>query len=268
MNFRTILAILIAALSLCACQSAHTRVDPAPLDIEPEPADPRSFSGYGKQFYTATSFDLNAEIVTTDLEVRTCMQKHLAAVTAVDSYCGELADTEYSRVPAALTLEYDHTQKADHYVYTTRISLRSRNIGELAQIQADLIEHGVNRLGEAQLFTENPVAVRRQARDLAVANAREQAEYLEQALGWGGFEILNIQLQGEQRHYLINVGGNPASGAFGNRAGSGRRPSGKSSVGNNAFIDAKITLTIRPLPKRSAPAAKSALPGSETPTPN
>lgn len=173
---------------------------PAP----PEPAAKSlSMEGYGKVFYDADVCDLAFRVVTiADDDLAESFNRHRRKTEEIgefmmeyggpDTICAATATVlhrQERRVGGTLVEEFQY--RTD---YTARFTIRE----DVGVLQHELITRGVNQITSMELRSSKYNELLRKARDLALADAREKADYIAQVTGWEIAEVEDVQL-GEVR---------------------------------------------------------------------
>lgn len=86
--------------------------------------------------------------------------------------------------------------RIDGYSVSNQLTVHVRDLGTIGEVLDSLISAGVNQMGGLSFAVDEPDALLNQARQAAVADAREQAELLTQAAGVSLGRIISITQTG------------------------------------------------------------------------
>jgi uncharacterized protein YggE len=181
-------------------------------------------SGFGRVFYEPDAFDLLFGIVTEDVDVQVCKERHLAATKNVKSFLDEhkaqfvslkqdatVLGTSWQNVPRA------PSDRGRVYRFESKYMARIKNPTSLVLLQEGLISSGVTDIYELDTFSENMPKLFEQARKEAIKDAKGKAQLAAQELGWSLQSAASISFQdGEDPYYYWRVRGK-ASQAYGSR---------------------------------------------------
>lgn len=194
-----------------------------------------SFSGFGRVFYEADSYDLSFAVVTENPDVAACKREHMAAVIAVDKFLqGQRGITSSLKRDAAGLQLLSLSSERRVYRFTTGYTARVTDANSLTAFQGGLIEAGVTQISGLDTFSEQLPELIDKARRLAIQDARHKAQLVADELGWRVKRATSVTLQ--EGGYA-----QAASQRFGHRGASydpGARPD------QTTHVDAAVTITF------------------------
>ena len=131
-------------------------------------------------------------------------------------------------------IEDDRT--VEEYQYQTDYSCRFTINEDVAVLQKELVTRGVNQISGMDLRSSKYNQILKEARDLALTDARAKVEYIAGATGWEVVELVDVGLQGE----------NVRSWAWENppRFGSRALHIGNTASSFETYIDATVQATF------------------------
>lgn len=83
-------------------------------------------------------------------------------------------------------------QGINGYDATNSVSVTIRNISQTGELLDQVVQAGANNVGGISFSVDDPSALEQQARDAAIANARQRAEAMAQAVGGSIGQVLSI----------------------------------------------------------------------------
>lgn len=206
-------------------------------------------TGYGKQFEEIDTADMVFSITTRHKEARVAKEQHDDAQDRCTKYLTEngfeqdkiqLRSTRLWFIP-----KHPRTPSQDEYACQTVYSMRTTSIDQLSDLQASLVERGVDGIQELTLFNSNRRDLEDDARRRAIDDAKQKAAFTCEQLGWKLGKPITIQY-GNLRwygHHHRNSAGLSPHGEFGNRGGGGGT-STTDNIGASTYVDANVTLTF------------------------
>lgn len=155
----------------------------------------------------------------------------------------DIKTTNYSIYPrynyvGASIYPYNGTQVLAAYVVTQSIELKIRDLSKAGQIITDLGKLNVTDMGGLSFTVDKEDAVKAQARDLAVQDARAQAKVLAKSLGVRLVKITAFSESGNYPIYYdtmktssVGMGGAPTTAVI---------PTGQNTITSNVSITYEI----------------------------
>lgn len=230
-----------AIMLMVGCNTTKPQVvlkeAPAPIPVR---KTTRSFEGFGKKFYTPTTFDLSVAVISKDNDIHVVSEKHFSILDEIKKYLKTVENSEITINPAKVGIEkgqYDKIKKEYNLIHTfnSGITIRCRNISMLPAMQVKLIELGVNNVKDPAMFTENSHSIQNDARKLAITDAEAKVKFLQKELGWKSYKIIDIKLQTSRYSQY-----NSQSSHIGSRAGSSKNE----QIGATAHISANVEIIV------------------------
>ena len=143
-------------------------------------------SGYGKIFYVPDRFDLTFSVITEDVSVGPCKDRHMLILNAVKTFLDRQGKSMVSLRQDATTLDRAYLPSPERRVfrYVTTFTARLRDAIVLLPFQEGLITAGVTDLHGLDLFSSRQTEWQEDARREAIKDARRKAELAAKELGW------------------------------------------------------------------------------------
>lgn len=153
--------------------------------------------GEGKVDVTPDTASINAGISVTNAasvqaaqnQVDTINNKIIAEMTALGIEKKDIQTSNYSVNP---NYNYDGVRSIDGYNANAQVSIKTQQLDLVSQIISKATEAGANEIYGVNFSIDDPSKFREQARDEAIANAKEQAKKLADQLGIELGDITNI----------------------------------------------------------------------------
>ncbi len=199
-----------------------------------------SFSviGYGKKFFTVDVADVKFSVSTRDSSAAAARDAHNRIVAALEQY---LVAQNYTAdiiklESTGLTRKSRSSDRLDDdfYLSNSVFSIRSKRIADLSDLQADLVNLGVDEIISVDLFSSQQRALEDEAKELAIADARRKAAFTADQLDWALGKIISIEYLGQR---------SSSGGGFGAR-GSRHDGRGQASAASANFVDARVKLSF------------------------
>jgi uncharacterized protein len=128
------------------------------------------------------------------------------------------------------------------YEVSQGVEVKIRKVEDAGKILASLGELGVSNLSGLNFTVDDPEVVQREARDAAIADARDQAEKLAKALGVKLVGIMNYSESGNYPYpvYYRDAAMNQASYGMGGAEKAPELPTGENKIVSNVSITYEI----------------------------
>ena len=161
-----------------------------------------SMSGYGKVFYDANVCDLSFSVVTiAGADLGQSFDEHRKKTAGISQFMLEYGGSNTICAAKATVLRRNESsvngRTIEAYQYQTDYSCRFTIKEDVAVLQKELVMRGVNQISGMELRSSKYNQLLKEARDLALADARAKVEYIAGATGWEIVELVDVGLQGE-----------------------------------------------------------------------
>ncbi len=158
--------------------------------------------GYGKVFYDADVCELSFSVVTVvDANLSESFDEHRKETADISAFMQGYGGTETICAAKATVLRRHEDRVGprlvEEYRYQTDYSCRFAIKEEVALVQKELVMRGVNQISAMELRSSKYNELLKEARDLALADARAKVEYIARATGWEIVELTDVGLEGE-----------------------------------------------------------------------
>lgn len=216
------------------------------------PSNTKTFAltvdGYGKQFEEVDTADLVFSISTRNKEAQQAKNEHDATLESISSYLPENGYSE-DKISLQSTLLYRNhaaspTPADDYYICRSVYSMRTMSLDRLSDLQANLVEMGVDEILGVTLFSSDRRQLEDVARKRAIEDAKQKAQFTCEELGWKLGKAVTINYG--QLHWYSQQSAASFSphGEHGNRGGRGGT-STAANIGASTYVDANVTLTFQ-----------------------
>ncbi len=163
--------------------------------------------GYGKVFYDADVCDLSFSVVTlAGDDLSKSFDDHRKRTREISEFMLQYggADTLCAAKATVLNRNERRVREriVEEYEYRTDYSCRFTIKEEIAALQKELVTRGVNQIPRMELRSSKYNQLLREARNLALADARAKVEYIAEVTGWEIVELVDAGLQGEGNRSL------------------------------------------------------------------
>lgn len=195
--------------------------------------------GYGKVFYEVDVADIEFSVSVRNKNVQECKREHDAIITELNKYLKKKNYPEEIIKLEDTILKRQSTQRKenpDFYLAKSVYSMRTDRIGDLSELQADIVSLGVDEINYVRLFSSKQRELEDDARKRAIEDAKKKAELTVEALGWKLKQATHIKY-GKDMYQKYKV-----PSGFGSRGGN--TGGGVRVVGSANFVDATVTLTF------------------------
>lgn len=117
---------------------------------------------------------------------------HNALVDALTRLGIKKEDIKTSNYSINPNYNYETTQKISGYNGSATVTVKVRDISKLPDVIVDATKAGANQVSKETYSVDSPEKYREKARNIAIANAKDQAQKLSQSLGIKLGKITNI----------------------------------------------------------------------------
>lgn len=158
-----------------------------------------SFSGEGKVTAKPDIAIISASIVTQAVDSKTAQDANSTKSNAADSFLKKqgIADKDiktsgYNVTPQYKYPPYGGQATITSYQVTQSYEIKVRDLTKISAVLSGLVSAGANQVNNLGLQIENPDALKSQARQLAIDNAKIKAAELEKQVGISLGKIVNF----------------------------------------------------------------------------
>ena len=158
-----------------------------------------SFSGEGKITAKPDIAVISASIVTQAVDSKSAQDSNSTKSNAVDSFLKKQGIAEkdiktsgYNITPQYKYPPYGGQATITGYQVTQSYEIKVRDLTRVSAILSGLVTAGANQVNNLGLQIENPDALKSQARQLAIDNAKKKAQELEKQVGIRLGNIVNF----------------------------------------------------------------------------
>jgi uncharacterized protein len=196
-RWNTILATAaLMALVVIAGSVVALLLRPQPLAAQtPTGARQITVVGQGETTGTPDTATVQLGVQTSGESAQQALGENNAQMQALIAKLKELgvaeADIQTSNVSIYPRYNNDG-QGINGYDANNSVSVTIRNIRETGALLDQVVQAGANNVGGISFGVDDPSALEQQARDAAIANARQRAEAMAQTVGGGIGQVLSI----------------------------------------------------------------------------
>lgn len=202
-----------------------------------------SFTGEGKISAKPDIAVISASIVTQNADSKTAQNDNSARSSKVTDFLKkqDIADKDiktsgYNIYPQQKYPPYGGQPTITGYQVTQSFEIKVRDLGKIGTILDGLVTAGANQVNNTGLQIENPEALKDQARQEAIADAKQKADTLKKQVGISLGKIVN---------FSENTGGYPRPMMYESKADYGMGGGGPDvPVGENE-INVSVTITYQ-----------------------
>jgi len=158
-----------------------------------------SFSGEGKVTATPDIAVISATVLTQAVDTKTAQDDNTNRSNAVTAFLKkqniddkDIKTTGYNIYPQYKYPLYGGQPTITGYQVTQGFEIKVRDLTKIGAILDGLVSAGANQVNNLGLQTENPDALKSQARQLAIADAKKKAKELESQVGINLGHIVNF----------------------------------------------------------------------------
>ena len=158
-----------------------------------------SFSGEGKITAKPGIAIISASILTQAVDSKSAQDSNSTKSNAVDSFLKKQGITEkdiktsgYNITPQYKYPPYGGQATITGYQVSQSYEIKVRDLTKISTILSGLVTAGANQVNNLGLQIENPDALKSQARQLAIDNAKKKATELEKQVGISLGKIINF----------------------------------------------------------------------------
>jgi len=208
-NLKTIFTLLVSIVLLLFIIDVFDIAYPVRLISKSTNSD-LSVVGEGKIDATPDTAKVEAGITISKAQNVSSAQSQLTkvnndiidALVAMGIAKADITTSNYSIYP---TNSYDSTGKPvnDGYNGNISLSIKVRDFTKIANVIETATKMGANNISGASFFIDKPEQLREKARDLAIKNAKEQAEKLSKTLGIRLGKVTNFIESSDGRDYPV-----------------------------------------------------------------
>ena len=158
-----------------------------------------SFSGEGKVTAKPDIAMISASIVTQAVDSKSAQDSNSIKSNAVDSFLKnqgiaekDIKTSGYNVTPQSKYPPYGGQPTIIGYQVTQSYEIKVRDLDKISAILSGLVAAGANEVNNLGLQIENPDALKSQARQLAIDDAKKKAKELEKQVGVSLGKIVNF----------------------------------------------------------------------------
>src|SRR3989344_7573784 len=158
-----------------------------------------SFSGEGKITAKPDIAIISASILTQAIDSKSAQDSNSTKSNAVDSFLKKQGITEkdiktsgYNITPQYKYPPYGGQATITGYQVSQSYEIKVRDLTKISTILSGLVTAGANQVNNLGLQIENPDALKSQARQLAIDDAKKKSNELEKQVGVRLVQILNF----------------------------------------------------------------------------
>jgi len=239
MTVKKWIVLLLLSWALAGCSGPTRQPDTPPLQqpirAEP-PAKSIRMSGYGKVFYEADICDLSFMVVTeAGDDLTRSFEEHRAKTDAISSFMKTYGDSSTICAQTATVLKEQNQGRVYQTDYSARVPIEE----DVAILQRELIERGVNRIVKMELRSSKYKELLKQCRDLAIADARSKIAYIANVTRREIVDLVEVDLTTENISSW-RYGRPPQLRQYGSRARSIETPDSSFET----YIDVTLQVTF------------------------
>ncbi len=205
-----------------------------------------SFSGEGKVTAKPDIAVISASIVTQAVDSKTAQDSNSTKSNAVSAFLKKqgIADKDVKTSGYDITPQYKYPPYGGQptitgYQVTQSYEIKIRDLTKISTVLDGLVTAGANQVNNLGLQIENPDALKSQARQLAIDNAKKKATELEKQVGISLGKIINF-VEGSNG-YPVPMYSDTRAVGMGGGAVTPTIPTGE----NDIVIDVTITYQIK-----------------------